>query len=146
MCPLQITKFCWLQELSQSCTLAAVQTGASNNSYLQMQCSQGYTGPACSVCLRNETHSYGRTSKLGCKRCKPAGLIIFGYCASTVLVLLLLHYTIQASLLENLDSASMVSMNDYVRPSELLKVGFCCNLLQPCLYPFDSLMMQTSTM
>ena len=104
----------------QQCQLDADISSKDNTSYMLRQCSEGYFGPVCSLCLRNGTHSYGRTGSLNCQLCRPAGLIVFDYIASTVLVLLLLCFNVHVTLQENLEEAA--ERTKPVRASELLRV------------------------
>lgn len=92
-----------------------------SNSYQLKQCTDGYYGPACGLCVRNDTISFGRTGTLKCQECRSAGLIVFAYIASTVLILSLLCFTIHVTLQENVEEVAEVTQP--VRASELLRVG-----------------------
>ena len=92
------------------------------NSYMLKQCSNGYHGPACSLCIRDGTHSYGRTGTAKCQQCKSKGTIIMLYAASTTLVLLFLCYTVQTTLTENAQDPAIAGSVDSVKASDLLRV------------------------
>ena len=110
----------WLCLQLQDCQVATDISSSNSTSYMVKQCSKGYFGPVCSLCLRNGTHAFGRTGSLKCQSCRPAGLTVFAYIASTVLVLLLLCYTVHVTLQENLEEATEGMQP--VRASELLRV------------------------
>ena len=111
----------FLQTQEPGCQLDTAIASASSNSYMLQQCSEGYYGPVCSLCLKNGTHNYGRTGTLKCQSCRSAGLIVFAYAASTVLVLLLSCYIVHVTLQENMEGAEEATKP--VRASELLRVG-----------------------
>ena len=92
------------------------------NSYMVKQCSNGYHGPACSLCIRNSTHSYGRTGTAKCQQCKSKGAIIGSYAASTTLVLLFLCYTVHTTLVENAQDPALAGSVGSVKVSDLLRV------------------------
>ena len=92
-------------------------------SYMRRQCSTGYYGPACSLCVRNATHSYGRTGSAKCRLCRSKRLVVLAYIASTVLVVLFLCYTVQATLSENGENPAATLASDSVTTSEVLRVG-----------------------
>ena len=107
-------------QVGAACNLLTDMDRADSNSYQLKQCTKGYYGPACGLCLRNGKDKYGRTGTLKCQECRPAGLIVFAYIASTVLVLLLLCFTIHVTLQENVEKAE--AGTHPVRASELLRV------------------------
>ena len=92
------------------------------NSYMLKQCSKGYHGPACSLCIRNSTHSYGQTGTAKCQQCKSKGTIIVLYAASITLVLLFLSYTVHTTLVENAQDPALAGSVDSVKVSDLLRV------------------------
>ncbi len=80
-----------------------------------------YYGPACSLCVRNNTHSFGRTGALECHECQRTVLIVTAYIGSTLLVMLYLCYNIHATLQENIEEVQ--GLVKTVKASELLRVG-----------------------
>ena len=88
---------------------------------MHLQCTEGYEGRACSECRRNGTKSFGRSGTLNCNHCRPAGVIILAYIASTLLVMLLLCYIIHTTLEENLEDTAE-AVGQPVKASQLLKV------------------------
>jgi len=107
---------------------------------MKMQCSDGYHGPACTLCVRNSTHSFGRTGGLKCHACQRPALIIGGYIGSTLLVMLYLCYNIHTTLQEN--TVDVQGPVETVNVSELLRVcpgplSFLL-LLCPCCCPFSA--------
>ena len=110
-----------------ACQLFTEMDSMDSNSYQLKQCKDGYYGPACGLCIRNGTTKYGRTGTLKCQECRAAGLIVFAYIASTVLVLLLLCFTIHVTLQENVEEAEAGTQP--VRASELSRVGLICRFL-----------------
>lgn len=107
-------------QVGPACNMSTDMDSTDSNLYQIKQCSEGYYGPACGLCLRNATVKYGRTGTLKCQECRPAGLIVLAYFASTVLVLLLLCFTIHVTLQENVEEAAEAPQP--VRASELLRV------------------------
>ena len=105
-----------------SCDLMASLDALDANSYMMKQCSSGYYGPACSLCVRNSTHSYGRTGTAKCQQCKSKGWIIMSYAASTTLVLLFLCYTVHTTLVENAQDPALAGSVSSVKASDLLRV------------------------
>ena len=103
---------------------ASMETVDANSSYMLKQCSNGYHGPACSLCIRNSTHSFGRTGTAKCQQCKSKGKIIMLYAASTTLVLLFLCYTVHTTLVENAQDPALAGGVDTVKVSDLLRVIF----------------------
>ncbi len=103
------------------CGLSGDATNAEDG-FMQMQCSDGYHGPACTLCVRNSTHSFGRTGGLKCHACQRPALIIGGYIGSTLLVMLYLCYNIHTTLQENM--VDVQGPVEAVKASELLRV--CC--------------------
>ena len=86
---------------------------------MRQQCSEGYYGPMCSLCVKDNSTHYGRTGNLECKPCKSKGTIVAAYIGSTILVLLFLSFVIQLTLQENEDTAA--GMQNVGRTSELIK-------------------------
>lgn len=103
-----------------TCELQTPIDSTDPTSFMAMQCTPGYYGPACSLCLRNSTHAYGRTGTLSCQHCRSKGFIVLAYIASTLAVLLLLCYTIHVTLKEN--SEGVEQTNQSAKASELLRV------------------------
>ena len=121
------------------CGLSGDVTNAEDG-FMQMQCSDGYHGPACTLCVRNSTHSFGRTGGLKCHACQRPALIIGGYIGSTLLVMLYLCYNIHTTLQEN--TVDVQGPVETVKVSELLRVcpgplSFLL-LLCPCCCPFSA--------
>ena len=54
------------------CDLSATMDTTDANSYMLKQCSTGYYGPVCSLCLKNGTDGvrYGRTGTSQCQACR----------------------------------------------------------------------------
>ena len=56
-----------------SCDLMAGMDSTDSNAYMVKQCSEGYYGPVCSMCLKvwgpNATR-YGRTGTTQCQQCR----------------------------------------------------------------------------
>lgn len=113
--------------------------------FWQLQCSEGYRGPACSLCARNDTVSFGRTGAAKCSPCRSTGLIVLAYLGSALLVVLYECYNIQATLTENIEEVQGSSPS--LQTSELLRVlsrptptNSCSSALHaralsiPCLY------------
>ena len=109
-----------LQDSPPTCQLDTADSSDSR-SYMHLQCTDGYQGPACSECRRHGTKPFGRTGTLNCNRCRRASLIVLAYFGSTLLVMLLLCYIIQTTLEENLEGAAEAASQP-VKASQLLKV------------------------
>ncbi|KAL0044981.1 hypothetical protein WJX82_004122 [Trebouxia sp. C0006] len=90
------------------CNLTASMSSRDATSYMVKQCSTGYYGPVCSLCLK-----IAEDGKRG------SGVVVFSYFASTVLVLIWLTYTIQVTLRENREDADGVANPG--RTSELIR-------------------------
>ena len=103
------------------CNWLAPMNSTDQNCYMRMQCSDEYYGPACSLCLRNSTHSYGRTFGLNCQSCRDAALIVLAYAGSTVMVVLYLSFTVHFTLKET--SREIDDSDDVLKASELLRVS-----------------------
>lgn len=116
-----------------ACSLSGQET-STEDGFMQMQCSDGYTGPACSLCVRNSTHSFGRTGALKCNACQRPVRIVGAYIGSTFLVILYLCYNIRSTLKENIERVQGPAETVTVKASELLRV--CPGLL--VLLPFFS--------
>ena len=111
-----------LQILQQTCDLEAGLTQEHATSYGVLQCSKGYYGPLCSLCLSNEDLHYGRTGSLECKPCRHKAAIASAYIVSIILVLCFLSILIHLTLQENKDAAA--GLPSVGRASELIKVRF----------------------
>ena len=111
-----------LQILQQTCDLEAGLTQEHATSYGVLQCSKGYYGPLCSLCLSNEDLHYGRTGSLECKPCRHKAAIASAYIVSIILVLCFLSFLIHLTLQENKDAAA--GLPSVGRASELIKVRF----------------------
>lgn len=40
--------------------------------YIELQCADGYTGPLCGICSRNETHLFAPEEPFLCAECKDS--------------------------------------------------------------------------
>ena len=91
-------------------------------SYMRIQCSQGYYGPLCSMCLKEAEDgiTYGRTTIWGCQRCKRGVAIVASFIASNLLVLAFLSYSIHAALKDN--EEDLANIGSGVRSSEMARV------------------------
>ena len=87
---------------------------------MRQQCSTGYHGPVCSLCVKDDSTHYGRTGNLACKPCKDKAKIVAAHVGSTILVLIFLTFVIQITLQEN--EASAAGQPNVGRTSEYLKV------------------------
>ena len=115
-----------LQAIGKNCETNVSLTSTQSNSYMRQQCSMGYYGPVCSLCVKDEFIHYGRTGNLACKPCKDKAAIVAAYVGSTILILLFLTFVTQITLQENEDSAA--GLQNVGRTSEFLKVSIapCC--------------------
>ena len=111
---------CVMQAPSFSCALDSAMDSTDAQTYMLQQCSEGYYGPLCSMCLRHDHngYSYGRTNIWSCQRCRHKATILVAYIASFLLVLLFLAYTVQVTLQEN----SEPWPHDHTTASSLLRV------------------------
>lgn len=100
--------------------VSSSESRATADQFMQAQCSDGYYGPACSLCVRNSTHSFGRTGPVKCHVCRKPVLIVLAYIGSTLLVLLWVCYTIHTTIQENVEEVQ--GAGSLVKTSELLKV------------------------
>lgn len=91
-----------------------------SNSYMRRQCSQGYYGPLCSMCVKQAEESYGRTSLWGCQKCKPAIAILAAFIASNLLVLAFLWCSIHVALKDN--EEDLANIGNRLKLSELTRV------------------------
>jgi hypothetical protein len=114
--------------MQDSCQLDVSIESAGPTSFMTQQCKEGYHGYACSSCVRNSTHTYGKVGSLKCQLCRSPGLIVLTYIASTILVLMLLCYTIHVTLQESTEAGNTdeegedTAPKESVRASELLRV------------------------
>jgi len=108
------------------CDLSKALLSTKPNSYMVKQCTKGYYGPLCSLCIRDSTTQYGRTSSLSCQPCRDKGIIVVAYIASILLVLIFLMCLTHITLQENEKSATGES--NAGRISEIIKVH-CYDLL-----------------
>ncbi|DBA86799.1 TPA: hypothetical protein ACH3X2_005382 [Trebouxia sp. C0005] len=95
-----------LQASPYDCDLSKAVLSTKPNSYMVKQCSKGYYGPLCSLCIRNDITQYGRTSSLSCQPCRNKSTIIIAYIASILLVLIFLVCLTHITLHENEKSAA----------------------------------------
>lgn len=116
----RLIMLCETQARAVSCALDSAMDSTDAQTYMAQQCSEGYYGPLCSMCLRHDRngHSYGRTNIWSCQRCRHKATILVAYIASFLLVLLFLAYTVQVTLQEN----SEPWPNDHTTASSLLRV------------------------
>ncbi len=90
--------------MQDSCQLEVSMESAGPTSFMTKQCKDGYHGYACTSCVRNSTHTFGKVGSLKCQLCRSPSLIVVTYIASTILVLMLLCYTIHVTLQENTEA------------------------------------------
>ncbi|DBB05192.1 TPA: hypothetical protein ACH3X3_010435 [Trebouxia sp. C0006] len=95
-----------LRASSYDCDLSKALLSTKPNSYMVKQCTKGYYGPVCSLCIRDNTTQYGRTSSLSCQSCRGKGTIVVAYIASILLVLIFLMCLTHITLQENEKSAA----------------------------------------
>ena len=112
------------------CQLDASIESAGPTSFMTKQCKDGYHGYACTSCVRNSTHIYGKVGSLKCQLCRSPGLIVVTYIASTILVLILLCYTIHVTLQENAEAGNTDEEGEDAAPKESVKVS---ELLRVCI-------------
>ena len=66
----------WLaMQITAGCDLASSMDSSDPESYMRQQCSQGYYGPVCSLCVKHSSTQlkpYGRTGTLQCQPCRSA--------------------------------------------------------------------------
>lgn len=110
-----------MQGTSADCTLEADVNSQLASSYMRKQCSPGYYGPLCSMCIKEEPQTYGRTSTWGCQRCKRAIVIIAAFVTSNLVVLAFLWYSIHATLKDN--EEDLTNSGGKVKTSELTRVS-----------------------
>ena len=69
----------WLaMQVTAGCDLASSVDSTDSDSYMRQQCSQGYYGPVCSLCLKRtstQLKPYGRTGTLQCQPCRSAAAL-----------------------------------------------------------------------
>ena len=82
-------------------------------------------------CVRNSTHTFGKVGSLKCQLCRSPGLIVVTYIASTILVLMLLCYTIHVTLQENTEAGNTDREGEDAAPKESVKVS---ELLRVCTH------------
>ena len=95
-----------LQVLQQTCNVQPGLTQGDVTSYGVLQCSKGYHGPLCSLCLFNKDLQYGRIGRLECKTCRRKAAIASAYIVNIILVLCFLTFLIHLTLQENKDAAA----------------------------------------
>jgi len=111
------------QAWQPTCQLDVPINSTDLKSYMAQQCSEGYYGPVCSLCVTGPPHRYGRTGTLQCQPCRSHVAILCAYIGSGIAVLAFLTYQIQVTLKENEED-----LQDQQRPvqaSELIKVQRC---------------------
>ena len=113
-----------LQVTGRTCDVSHGLTHMAAASCGVQQCSPGYYGPLCSLCIANQDLHYGRTGNLECKPCRHKGAIVSAYVASILLVLAFLAFLTQLTLQENEDSAA--GLANVGRASEFIKVNLLC--------------------
>ena len=106
-----------VQGAQTDCTLDTDISSQLATSYMRQQCSPGYYGPLCSMCVKDDAQVYGRTSTWGCQKCKRHIAIVAAFAASNLLVLAFLWYSIHATLKDNEEDLS--STGSKVKVSEL---------------------------
>lgn len=115
-----------IQVQAQTCDTDPGLTNQRASSYGVQQCSKGYYGPLCSLCIANQDLHYGRTGSLECKPCKQKAAIVSAYVVSTLLVLCFLAFLTQLTLQENEDAVA--GQDSQGRMSDLIKVGLYTQL------------------
>ena len=130
--------WCVSKLLQALCQLDVPVNSKDANGYMFQQCSPGYYGAACSLCVREGPQQYGRTGSLQCQPCQSPAKIICAFTASNVLVLAFLTYVIHTTLAENEEDFRHGQQT--VQPSELLKV--CCPALPCPALPCPALLLQ----
>lgn len=107
---------CVIQVSASDCTLGS----SIESTYMHQQCSEGYYGPLCSMCVQQDAlgNSYGRSGTWSCQKCRSKAGIIGAYVASFLLVLLFLEYTVRVTLKENAEPWP----NDHTTAASLLRV------------------------
>ena len=110
------------QGMLANCELDPGMDSQLATSYMRKQCSQGYYGPLCSMCVREaeDGTTYGRTTIWGCQRCKRGVAIVAAFIASNLLVLAFLWYSIHAALKDN--EEDLANIGSRVRSSEMTRV------------------------
>ena len=109
--------------LQASCALDVPMNSTDASAYMAQQCSPGYYGPLCSLCITQGSQRYGRTGVLTCQPCRSHAAILLAYIGSGILVLLFLTYTIHVTLRENEEAAHGLNDPQTVQASELLRVS-----------------------
>lgn len=104
------------------CNLDTPLDSRDATSYMRKQCSDGYYGPLCSVCIKDGPTPYGRTGTWACQKCKSNAAILVTFVASNLLVLAFLYYSIHATLVDNEEDVGNTGAR--VRASELTRVRF----------------------
>ena len=64
-------------QVTAGCDLASSVDSTDADSYMRQQCSQGYYGAVCSLCLKHSSNlkPYGRTGTLQCQPCRSAAAL-----------------------------------------------------------------------
>ena len=114
------------QVQAQTCNTGPGLTHQQASSYGVQQCSTGYYGPLCSLCIANQDLHYGRTGSLECKPCRQKAAIVSACVVSILLVLSFLAFLTQLTLQENKDAVA--GQDSQGRLSDLIKVGLVAPL------------------
>ena len=111
-----------MQGMLTDCTVDTGMDSQQGSSYMRKQCSQGYYGPLCSMCLKQaeDGTSYGRTNIWNCQRCKRGVAIVAAFIASNLLVLVFLWYSIHAALKDN--EEDLANIGGRLKVSEVTRV------------------------
>ncbi len=109
--------------MQPTCQLAVPINSTDLNSYMAQQCSEGYYGPVCSLCVTGPPHRYGRTGTLQCQLCRSHVAILCAHIGSGIAVLVFLTYQIEVTLKEN--EEDLQNQQQPVQASELIKVQCC---------------------
>lgn len=111
-----------LQDVAAAaCILNATMYSTLEESYQRQLCTEGYYGPACSLCVRAGPQRYGRAGFLQCKACPNRARVIGAYVGCTVLVLLWLLFIIHVTLAENEEVAA--GSTDPGHTTQLIRVS-----------------------
>ena len=109
--------------LQTPCQLDVPMNSTDRSAYMAQQCSPGYYGPVCSLCVTEGPQRYGRSGVVQCQACRSAFKIVVTYLANGFLVLAFLMYVIYTTLQEN--EVELAHGQQDVQPTELLKVILC---------------------
>ena len=117
---------CYLQGQPIDCTLDTPVKSTEETSYMRKQCTEGYYGPLCAMCIREGPQPYGRTSTWTCQQCKNAAAIVLAFIGSNLLSLAFLYYSIHSTLKDNEDDVAVSGFGNKVKASELTRVRSYC--------------------